>query len=60
MPELQFDHPVPELSDREDEKTLAAIERGVKDCENGRNFSLEEVRRHMEQWLSNSSSRSNQ
>jgi predicted transcriptional regulator len=56
MPELKFDHPVPELTDEEDEETLAAIERGREDIKAGRVFSLEEVRALIQQWCSSSSS----
>ena len=51
MPDLQFDHPVPELTDEEDEETLAAIDRGVKDADEGRTVSLEEARAYIQQCL---------
>lgn len=57
MPELQFDHPVPQLTEQEDAATLSAIEAGIRDADEGRTFSIDEVRRHMEQWLSSLSSR---
>ncbi len=39
-PELKFDHPVPELTEGEDEETLAAIDRGLKDADAGNTVTL--------------------
>jgi predicted transcriptional regulator len=54
----QLNHPVP-ITEEEDEATLAAIDRGIKDIEEGRVFSLAEARQRIQQWLSKSSSRNN-
>ncbi len=57
MPEarkLDFDQ-ANSILDEEDEATLAAIDRGIKDAEAGRVLSAEEVHRRIEQWLSKSS-----
>ncbi len=56
MPELNFDLPLPELIDEEDEATLAAIDRGIKDAEEERTISIEEARLHIEHWLTKLSS----
>lgn len=40
----EFNHPVSELTDEEDEETLAAIDRGVDDADHDRVISLEEAR----------------
>ena len=56
--ELKLGHPVP-LTDEEDEATLAAIDQGIKDADEGRVVSLEEARRRIQEWLSKSSSRKN-
>jgi predicted transcriptional regulator len=57
MPELDFDRPVRELTEEEDEATLAAIDRGIKDADEGRTVSIEEARLHIQQWLTKSSLR---
>ena len=44
------------ILDEEDDATLAAIDRGIKAADDGRVLSLEEVRRRMEQWATQSSS----
>ncbi len=54
--QLKLDHPVP-MTDEEDEATLAAIDQGIKDADEGRVVSLEEARRRIQEWLSKSSSR---
>jgi predicted transcriptional regulator len=43
------------ILDEEDEGTLAAIDRGIKDADEGRVVPAEEVYERMEQWLSKSS-----
>ena len=53
--QLKLDHPVP-MTDEEDEATLAAIDQGIKDADEGRVVSLEEARRRIQSWLSKSSS----
>lgn len=40
-----------------DEKTLAAIDRGIKAADEGRVVPLEEVRRRMQEWPTKSFSR---
>jgi predicted transcriptional regulator len=55
MPELNFDRPLPELTDEEDEATLAAIDRGIRGAEEGRTVSIEEARLHIQNWLIKSS-----
>ena len=52
---LGCDEPVPIL-DKEDDETLAAIDRGAKSADEGRVVPLEKVRERMRQWLSKSSS----
>jgi predicted transcriptional regulator len=51
MPELKFDHPVPELTDEEDDDTLAAIDHGLKDAEEGNTVTLEEARAYIQECL---------
>lgn len=53
--QLKLDHPVP-MTDEEDEATLAAIDQGIKDADEGRVVSLEKARRRIQEWLSKSSS----
>lgn len=52
---IDFNDP-PLLTEEEDEKTLAAIDRGIKAADEGRVVPLEEVRRRMQEWLTKSSS----
>lgn len=52
MAELNFDRPVPELTQEEDAETLAAIDRGIRDAEEGRVVSLEQARHRLQKWLS--------
>jgi hypothetical protein len=47
MATLMFDHPVPELIEEEDAKTLAAIEVGVAQLDAGLGIPLEEMRREL-------------
>lgn len=35
-----------------DEETLAAVDRGVKDADEGRTVSVDEVRKMIPQWIS--------
>ena len=44
------------ILDREDEATLAAIDRGIKAADEGRVVSFEEARRRLREWLTRSSS----
>jgi hypothetical protein len=41
---LTFDHPVPELIEEEDERTLAAIEAGVSQLNAGLGIPIEDMR----------------
>jgi predicted transcriptional regulator len=52
--ELKLDHPVP-MTDEEDDATLAAIDQGIQDADEGRGVSAEEARQRVRQWLSKSS-----
>jgi len=52
--ELKLDHPVP-MTDEEDDATLAAIDQGIQDADEGRVVSAEEARQRVRQWLSKSS-----
>jgi predicted transcriptional regulator len=54
MAERKLDHPVP-MSEEEDDATLAAIDRGIQDADEGRVVSAEEARQRVLQWLSKSS-----
>ncbi len=53
---IDFTEPAP-LTDDEDEETLAAIERGIKDADEGRTVPLEEVRKMIPEWISKFESR---
>ena len=54
MRELDFDQPVP-MTDEEDEETLAAIDEGIRDADEGRLFTVEEVRERLSRWNTKSS-----
>jgi predicted transcriptional regulator len=54
MAELKMDHPVP-LTEEEDEATLAAIDQGIEEANEGLVVSAEEARQRVQQWLSRSS-----
>jgi predicted transcriptional regulator len=54
--EFDLDHPAPVIED-EDEKTLTAIDEGIRDAEAGRTTPIEEVRKRMHKWITASSSR---
>jgi predicted transcriptional regulator len=41
----------------EDEKTLAAIDEGILDAENGRTIPIEEIHKRLHKWITASSSR---
>jgi hypothetical protein len=56
MAEVQFGHPVPELTEPEDAETLAAIDRVIKDVSEDRVVSLEDARNYIDQWHSKLSS----
>jgi len=53
---IDFNKPAP-LSEEEDEATLAAIDRGIKDADEGRTVPLEEVRKMIPEWISKFESR---
>jgi len=48
----------PDLPEIKDQETLAAISEGIEDAKAGRVFSIEEVRRHLAEWTTASSTRS--
>lgn len=52
---FEFENPLPVVDD-EDEQTLAAIDEGMKDAENGRVVPAEEVRKLLPQWITGSPS----
>ncbi|HKM83227.1 MAG TPA: hypothetical protein VJY15_19990 [Candidatus Acidoferrum sp.] len=53
--ELEKTDPV--IDDDEDEKTLAAIDEGLRDAKAGRTVPIEEVRKRLPKWITASSSR---
>jgi predicted transcriptional regulator len=53
---IDFNDPAPILGE-EDEETLAAIDEGVRDAAAGRTVPIEEVRKLLPQWITDSSSR---
>jgi len=53
---FELDNPLPIL-DEEDEKTLAAIDEGVRDAKAGRTVPAEEVRKRLPKWITDSSTR---
>jgi len=53
---INFNEPAP-LIVEEDDATLAAIDRGVKDADAGRTVPLEEVRKMIPEWISKFESR---
>jgi predicted transcriptional regulator len=48
---LDLNQPIP-LTEEEDEETLAAIDRGIKDAEEGRTVSIDEARKMIPVWIS--------
>jgi hypothetical protein len=56
LKKLDFGAESTAILDEEDEATLAAIDRGVKAADEGRVVPVDEVRRRMEHWATNSSS----
>ena len=44
MPELKFDHPVPELTEQADAETLAAIADGIEQLDAGQGILFEQLR----------------
>jgi len=57
MADLKLEIPVTEEVEV-DETTLAAIDRGIKDADGGRTVSIDEVRKMIPQWISNSNHKS--
>jgi predicted transcriptional regulator len=53
---IDFNEPAP-LTVEEDDATLAAIDRGIKDADEGRTVPLEEVRKMIPEWISKFESR---
>ncbi|HKI11009.1 MAG TPA: hypothetical protein VKA02_02765 [Candidatus Acidoferrum sp.] len=54
----EFDSEKPELiRDDEDEKTLAAIDEGLRDAKAGRTVPIKEVRKLLPKWITASTSR---
>jgi predicted transcriptional regulator len=53
---INFNEPAP-LTDEEDDATLAAIDQGIKDADEGRTVPLEEVRKMIPEWISKFESR---
>jgi predicted transcriptional regulator len=54
--EFEFEKPVPIIDD-EDEETLAAIDKGIRDSEAGRTVPMEKVRKLLPKWITDSTSR---
>jgi predicted transcriptional regulator len=54
--EFDLDKPAPVAED-EDEKTLMAIDEGIRDAKAGRTLPIEKVRKRMHKWITASSSR---
>jgi predicted transcriptional regulator len=52
---INFDDPVPS-DEEEDEQTLAAIDEGIRDAEAGRIVPIEEVRKLLPKWITDSTS----
>ncbi len=49
MAEIDFDHPIPELTEQEDPETLAAIEEGIQQLKAGQGIPIEQLRRELAQ-----------
>jgi predicted transcriptional regulator len=54
MRELDWNQPVP-MTEEEDEETLAAIDEGIRDADEGRLYTIEEVRERLSRWNTKSS-----
>ena len=54
--EFDFKSPAPVVED-EDEKTLAAIDEGIRDANADQTVTIEKVRKHLNKWITASSSR---
>jgi predicted transcriptional regulator len=53
---IDFDDPTP-IDEEEDERTLAAIDEGIRAAEAGRTVPMDEVRRLLPKWITASPSR---
>jgi predicted transcriptional regulator len=53
---IDFDEPA-SIQAEEDEEVLAAIDEGIRDAEAGRTVPVEEVRKLLPKWITDSSSR---
>lgn len=53
---LDFDNPAPIL-DEEDDETLAAIDEGIRDAQASHTVPIDEVRKLLPQWITESSAR---
>lgn len=53
---INFNEPAP-LTEEEDDATLAAIDHGIKDADEGRTVPLEEIRKMIPEWISKFESR---
>jgi predicted transcriptional regulator len=49
MRELDLSQPVP-MTEEEDEETLAAIDQGIRDADEGRLFTVEEAHERLSRW----------
>jgi predicted transcriptional regulator len=54
--EFDFESPAP-MIEHEDDKTLTAIDEGIRDAEAGRTMPIERVRKLFNAWIAASSSR---
>ncbi len=54
--QFEFENPTP-VVDEEDEKTLAAIDEGIRDAKMGRTLAVDEVRKLVPKWTTASSTR---
>ena len=52
---INFEDDPTAIFDEEDEETLASIDLGIKDADEGRVVTMEEARRRMAQWATKSS-----
>ena len=47
MAEIDFDHPVPELTEIEDAETIAALEEGIRQLRAGQGIPIEQLREEL-------------
>ena len=55
--DFEFEKSAPEIVDKEDEATLAAIDEGLRDAKAGRTIPIEKVRTLLRQWINDSSTK---